>query len=99
MGGKRKDIKNSDPHRNRDLFIELKILNVTIREVKASNRVNVKRYNILVNYRVQFFLFPENLKFLNTFLDFLIIPIKLDLDLVTKPEKCQTNGLYIYIHV
>ena len=40
---------------------------MTIREVNACNRVNVKRFNILVNCRVQLFLFPQNVKFLNTF--------------------------------
>ena len=59
--------------------IEFNILKVTLCELKACNRVNVKRFNILVNYRVQFFIFPQNLKFLNTFLVFLIIPIRLDL--------------------
>ena len=59
--------------------LELKILKVTIREVKAYNRVSVKRFNILANCRVQFFLFPQNLKFLNTFLDLLIIHIRFDL--------------------
>ena len=56
--------------------LELKILKVAIHEVKACNRVNVKRYNILVNCREQFFPFPQNLKYLNTFLVFLIIPIR-----------------------
>ena len=55
------------------------IVNVTIREVKACNRVNVKRFNILVNCRVQSFFFPQNLKFSNTFVAFLIIPFKFDL--------------------
>ena len=45
----------------------VKILKVAICEVRACNRVNVKRFNILVNCRVKFFLFPQNLKFLNTF--------------------------------
>ena len=38
--------------------LEFKLLKVTIREVKACNRVNVKRFNILVNCIVQFFIFP-----------------------------------------
>ena len=57
----------------------VKILKVTFREVKAYYHVNVKRFNILANCRVQFFPFPQNLKFLNTFLVFLIIPIRFDL--------------------
>ena len=67
MGERRKNIKNDDPQENGD---DLKILKVTIREVKACNRVNVKRFNILVNCGAQFFLFPQNLKFWNTFLVF-----------------------------
>ena len=54
----------------------INILKVTIREVKACNRLNVKRFNILVNCRAQFFIFPQNLKFLNTFRVFLIIAIR-----------------------
>ena len=57
----------------------MKILKATIREVKDCNRVNVKRFDILVNCRVQFFFFPQNLKFLNAFLVFLIIAIRFDL--------------------
>ena len=59
--------------------LELKILKVTIRKVRACNHVNIKRFNILVHCRVQFFLFPQNHKFLNTFLVFLIIPNRIDL--------------------
>ena len=57
----------------------VKILKVTIQEVKACNRVHVNRFNTLANCRVQFFLFPQNLKFLNTFFVFLIISIRFDL--------------------
>ena len=57
----------------------VKILKVIICEMKACNRVSVKLFNVLINYRVQFFLFLQNLKFLNTFLIFLIIPIRFDL--------------------
>ena len=56
--------------------LECNILKMTIREVKTCNRVDVKRFNILVNCRVQFFLFPQNLTFFNTFLVFPIIPIQ-----------------------
>ena len=85
------NIKNGDPHRNGGTRV--KILKVIIREVKACNRVNVKRFDILVNRREQFFLFSQNLKFLNTFLVFLITPIRFDLPrsgdtyITTKPVK------------
>ena len=58
--------------------LEWKILKVTIIEVKSCNRVNVERLNILVNFRVQHFSYPQNLKFLNTFLVFQIISIRFD---------------------
>ena len=56
--------------------LDFKILKVTICQLKACNRVNVKHFNILVNCRVQFFIFPQNLRFFNTFLVFLIIPLR-----------------------
>ena len=71
----------------------VKILYVTICEVKACNRVSVKRFNILVNRGEQFFLLPQNIKFLNTFLVFLIIPLRFELPrsgdsyITTKPLK------------
>ena len=73
------------------------MLIVTICEVKGYNRVS---FNILVNCREQFFLFPQNLKFLNTFLVFLTIPIRFDLPRpagsnITKPE----NPHLILVHV
>ena len=57
----------------------INILKMTICEVKACNNVNIKRFNMLVNCRVQSFLCPQNLKFLNRFLVFLITPIRFDL--------------------
>ena len=71
---------------------------MAIRDVKACNCVNVTRFNTLVNCRAQFFLFPQNLKFLNAFLVFLIIFIRFDLPrsgdtyIITKPVKMQTSG-------
>ena len=52
---------------------------MTIREVKACNCVGVERFNILVSCREQFFIFPQNLMFLNTFLVFLTTHIRFDL--------------------
>ena len=74
----------------------VKILKVTIREVNACNRVNIKRSNILVNCREQFFFFfPQNLTFSNTFLVFLIISLRFDLsrsgDSCTTPPYCKLS--------
>ena len=71
----------------------VKILRVTICEVKACNRASVKRFNIHVNFREQFLLFPQNLKFLNTFLVFLIIHIKFDLSRSgdSNNKTCKTS--------
>ena len=50
---------------------------------------------VFVNGREQFFLFPQNRKFLNTFLVLLIIPIKFDLPrsgdsyIITKPVNFE----------
>ena len=41
--------------------LKFNILDVTIREVKACNRISVERFNILVNCRVQFFFFHKTL--------------------------------------
>ena len=57
----------------------VQILKVIICEVKTCNRVSAKRFNTLVKCREQFFIFPQNLKSLNTFLVFLITPIRFDL--------------------
>ena len=74
---------------------------MTIREVKACNRVNVKRFNILVNCRVQFFCSPQNLKFLNTFFVFLIIPIRFDLprfgDSYITTKTCKIHFLLVSV--
>ena len=69
MGGSRKNTKKVI---HTETGTRVKILKVTICEVKVCNRVNVKRFNVLVNCRVQFILFPQNLTFLNTFPVFLI---------------------------
>ena len=68
---------------------------MTIREVKACNCVNVKRFDIVVNCKVQFLIFPQNLKYLNTFLVFLIIDIRFDFsrsgDLLYHNKICKNN--------
>ena len=46
MGGRRKGIKNGEPHKTGTW---VKIFKMTIHEVKACDRVNVKRFDILVN--------------------------------------------------
>ena len=65
--------------------LEFKILKMTIRKVKTCNPVNVKRFNILVNCRVQCLSFPQNLKFLHTILVFPITAIRFDLPRSSDP--------------
>ena len=57
---------------------------MTIREVKACNSVNV---NVSI-YLLIVFLFPQNLQFLNTFVVFLIMPIRFDL------PRCGDSCIY-----
>ena len=75
----------------------VKILKVTIREVKKCNRVNVKRFIILVNCRVQFFFFHKTLSSWTRSLLFLIIPIWIDLprsgDFYTTTPQVNSNSL------
>ena len=64
--------------------LEFNILKVTICEQQACNVVNVNVSIYLLIVECNLFPFPQNLKFLNTFLVFLTILIRFDL-----PRSCD----------
>ena len=68
-GRKISPIKDGDPHRNGDLCSTSQkwlIVNENLQSCECQS------FNILVNCSVQFFIFPQNLTFANTFFVFLI---------------------------